>query len=341
MATLPSYDETTDSRRMHPTIRAILDAHNGILTAASALSYGVNGTMLARQVKRGQLIRVGQGAYVDRHWYQAEDESGRHLLRVRAIAATVPESVALSHYSAAVAWELPILGEIPSLAHFSRLSPGPNRSCGSHRIHRQYPTATAVEIGDLTVIDPAHTALGIAAKLGFNAAVVAADAALHRGLVQTSALADVVASCASWPGVTALRAALPILDAKSESPGESLTRLLLIELGFPCTSQEDIHDARDRLIGRVDFLIDQEYVAVEFDGAVKYVEDDANPRPNTVLFQEKLREDALRDAGYEVVRLSWADLRDPDGVRRRIRAAIARSRRRRAALGLEPSRRAS
>ena len=319
-------------------IRTALDAHNGTLTAADALRYGIDGTWLARAVKQRDLIRVGHGAYVSRHMYDGGAPADQHLLRVRALAATVPDSVALSHYSAAVAWELPIVGEIPTLAHFARTTEGPNRSCGSHRIHRRYPTATAVEIGDLQVIDAGHAVLGVAATLGMKAAVIAADAALARGLIDLSALASVATSCRSWPGVTALRAALPLLDAKAESPGESLARLLLLELGFACTSQEEIRDHRQQLLGRVDFLIDHEYVVIEFDGAIKYDPDEPEIRPKDALFREKIREDAIRDAGYEVVRLTWADLSNPDGVRRRVKAAIARSRQRRAALGLAPTR---
>lgn len=55
---------------------------------------------------------------------------------------------------------------------------------------------------------------------------------------------------------------------------------------------------------------------VEFDGAVKYADGDRR-----VLFDEKRREDALRRAGWVVVRLVWTDLSDPDGLTRRVVAA--------------------
>lgn len=45
---------------------------------------------------------------------------------------------------------------------------------------------------------------------------------------------------------------------------------------------------------------------------------------------EKLREDALRDLGLEVARWTWADLRDPAGVRRRVERALGRAAARRA-----------
>ena len=44
-----------------------------------------------------------------------------------------------------------------------------------------------------------------------------------------------------------------------------------------------------------------------------------------ILRQEKLREDRLRALGYEVVRLTWADLDDPGRVHDLITSAFARA----------------
>jgi hypothetical protein len=41
------------------------------------------------------------------------------------------------------------------------------------------------------------------------------------------------------------------------------------------------------------------------------------------VFAEKLREDAIRDAGFRVVRWIWADLDDFGDVVARLRAAFA------------------
>ena len=49
----------------------------------------------------------------------------------------------------------------------------------------------------------------------------------------------------------------------------------------------------------------------------------------SALRREKVREDRLRELGYEVVRLTWADLDDPSLVARRLEAAFARARTRR------------
>ena len=108
-------------------------------------------------------------------------------------------------------------------------------------------------------------------------------------------------------------------DAAAESPGESLTRLLLSGLGWPVRSQVRIHDEHG-LVGRVDFLVGTN-VIVEFDGMVKY--EGAGGR--TALAAEKRREDRLRAAGYQVVRIVWADLAHPERVARLVRQAAQRA----------------
>jgi hypothetical protein len=58
-------------------------------------------------------------------------------------------------------------------------------------------------------------------------------------------------------------------------------------------------------------------VLVEFDGRVKYDSGD-----QSVLFDEKRREDALRRAGWIIVRLVWADLSSVGLVRDRLDQAL-------------------
>lgn len=75
------------------------------------------------------------------------------------------------------------------------------------------------------------------------------------------------------------------------------------------------------LIGRVDFMFRAQRTIVEFDGAVKYDGSDGRRE----LVREKRREDRLRAGGYQVVRLTWADLDDPLRVLHLIHSAFARS----------------
>ena len=60
---------------------------------------------------------------------------------------------------------------------------------------------------------------------------------------------------------------------------------------------------------------------IEFDGAVKYEGADGRAE----LIREKHREDAIRAAGLQVVRLTWPDLDQPARVRTLVLDARSRA----------------
>lgn len=100
----------------------------------------------------------------------------------------------------------------------------------------------------------------------------------------------------------------------SESPGESRSRALMDELGFVIPAQQSVIET-DSGAFRVDFCWAEDRVIGEFDGRVKYFDEATlNGRdPKEVLYQEKHREDALRRAGWIVIRWTWAVLNAPAG----------------------------
>ena len=88
-------------------------------------------------------------------------------------------------------------------------------------------------IAGLLVTTPARTAFDIGRRLDFTSAVQRIDALMNATDVKVD---DVRAVMAAHPGVRGLRQlrhVLEVVDGGSESPYESLTRLLLIRNGFP------------------------------------------------------------------------------------------------------------
>jgi hypothetical protein len=61
----------------------------------------------------------------------------------------------------------------------------------------------------------------------------------------------------------------------------------------------------------VDAWFDQQAVAVEFDGRIKYTDPWRDRSPERVLWEEKRREDDLRALDIRVVRIADADLGTP------------------------------
>jgi hypothetical protein len=76
---------------------------------------------------------------------------------------------------------------------------------------------------------------------------------------------------------------------------------------------------------RVDFWWPEHGTVGEFDGRVKYGRLlRPGQDPAEVLWEEKRREDALRDTGASVVRWVWDEIPTFDPVADRIRRAFAR-----------------
>ncbi len=95
--------------------------------------------------------------------------------------------------------------------------------------------------------------------------------------------------------------------------------------GLPAPElQVEVSDADGGPLGRTDFGWHRGRLLGEFDGRVKYGRLlKPGETPGDAVFDEKVREDALRDSGSRVVRWIWAELAEPAIVVERIRRAIA------------------
>ncbi len=304
------------------------DLHGGVFLCRHALALGYDHDCIARAVKRREWRRLRRGAFTSQHRWDAADARARHLLMTHAVAQQVGPQSVVSHASSAVALGLPLQGVALSEVHVTRPYGTSRRSAGVAHHSASLDGADIVAAADLLVLSPARTSLDLAREWGRAAGMVAADAVLRTTTVTPQQLRDAAEQMADWPGGRDAAFVASEADARSETPGESLSRLVCLELGYPLVLQVEIEDGLGQVIARVDGLLFEEDVIVEFDGAVKYATDgDAG----SALFAEKKREDRLRELGFEFVRLTWGDLPLTQLVDRKIRRAIERSRERRAA----------
>ncbi len=130
-----------------------------------------------------------------------------------------------------------------------------------------------------------------------------------------------------WRGSSSAAGFVAFADGRAESALESVGRWRMRQLGLPQRElQLGLYDD-DGLIGYPDFLWVEQRVIGEADGLLKYRADDA------ALVREKVREDRLRDAGYEVFRFTWdLAVRRPALLEQRARRAFARAASRRASV---------
>jgi len=118
-----------------------------------------------------------------------------------------------------------------------------------------------------------------------------------------------------------------MLDGRSESAGESVSRVRLLEQGLPAPEpQYTVYDHRGNVVARSDFGWEDRRTVGEFDGKVKYGRL-LKPGQSVadVVYAERLREDAIRDQGWQVVRWTWTDLDRPDIIRDRVLRAFQRA----------------
>lgn len=153
--------------------------------------------------------------------------------------------------------------------------------------------------GRLLVPSRAWTALQLARWQPVHAAVIPIDSALRLGC-DRSTLQSLADRMLSWPGAAAIPTAIAESDARSESPLESLSRLLMVRLGLPRPILQ--HDLR--ISGRhyrPDFLWPEQRVIGEADGMAKYAD-------GAAISDEKRRQGRLQGSGYVVYRWGWAEV---------------------------------
>ncbi|GAA2109810.1 hypothetical protein GCM10009841_31390 [Microlunatus panaciterrae] len=296
------------------------------ILSSDLLAQGYSRDEVRRMHRRGELVRLRRGAYL-----KPESEPpaarDRHLQLVRATLPQVSEAAVVSHVSAAVLHGLPVWTDSLDRVHLTRdRSSGGRRASGVHVHTAPLPTDEVVQLDGIRVTSLARTVVDLGRSQPYERAVAAGDRALAGGL-DPADLDEAMGRARHRPGMASARRAVAFLDPRSESPGESLSRVTLAQLGLmPTELQLRIVGGDGRLVARTDFGWREHRTVGEFDGRIKYgrllspgqsLED--------VLFKEKLREDALRDLGWEVVRWVWADLYRPEVIAERLRRAFTRA----------------
>lgn len=309
---------------MDAQLAGIAAAQGGVVLLRQAAECGYSEDEVRSLLRRREWVRLRRGAYMQAARFTALDERARHVGHVHAVlAARAGSEVVASHVSAAILHGLDTWGLPLSEVHVTRTSGASRHEGGVHHHRAELAPPDVVECSGLPTTSSARTVLDLAREAPFEPALVTADCALHRGLVTTEELRSELQRYRTWPGARRASRVVYLADGRSESVGETRSRVLFLGQGLPTPCLQalvvDSHgDAR-----RVDFLFKAQRTIVEFDGRLKYgrTADEAAD----ALVAERLREERLLEAGFEVVRLTWRDLLTPERTAARIRAAFARA----------------
>lgn len=289
---------------------SIEEASRSIHTRRELLDAGMSSRTIAQAVETGEHRRIQRNRYVRGEvWAELWPES-RHLLEVCAAEHEMRDGGGVvSHESAGVLRSLPLYRHVPDAVHVtmptgSRMSsrPGLRRHCDL------LPDEDIAVVAGIRCTTLDRTVFDLARTLSWEAAVAAADAALRQVAMRGDRYDEIAAEewrermldrCSRSRGVRGIRQAEGVIrfaDGRSESTGESVSRLQLRRLGFRRLRLQVAVAGPNGQEYRVDLGIDDVDAFYEFDGMGKY-RDEAMRSGRTVeqvVLDEKRREDWIR-----------------------------------------------
>jgi very-short-patch-repair endonuclease len=223
------------------------------------------GEAAARGITRG-ILRTSAWDHISHDLYGPAGSADALRDRCRALRRVLPPGAAFSHFTLARLLDL-WLPRLPDwLPVQATLPPGavrPERSGlwvarSRARLHRP------IAFEDLLGV-PIPAMIGqLAEDLTLLDLVVAIDCVLHRSWCSVTDIRRGIKP--RQRGAPRLRAALELVDARSESPWETILRLLLVLCGFDVEPQRLINDAAGRFVARGDIWLPGTRRILEYDG---------------------------------------------------------------------------
>lgn len=263
---------------------------------------------LARQVRTGELTRVRHGAYAAAQ--QPADEVERHRALISGTWPLIGKDAVLSHESAAVIHGLPIAERGLGPVQLTRAVGGHGRVQRNIRVHfGSLEPHDVTEVDGLRLTCLERTAVDLARASGYERAVAVLDAALHQG-ASGELIEEILSHQRRWRGIATARRASAFADGRAESVGESFSRVRMAQAWLPAPElQYAVFSRSGAWLARCDFAWPDFRLIGEFDGRIKYIGSPQQVAATVVA--EKAREQAIRDAGWVVVRWGWTDLSGP------------------------------
>lgn len=170
----------------------------------------------------------------------------------------------------------------------------------------------------LRITSPPRTWCDLAVVLAVPELVAAGDWLLRNGMATTASLEHGALARSDRRGIGRIRAALPMLDPRSESPKESELRALVLLAGLPTPIPNvEIRTPTGRFIARVDLLFEEYGEILEYQG-------DHHRTDRRQWRRDRTREAELESHGYHVTEITDDDLADPRSLLDRVARNLGR-----------------
>jgi hypothetical protein len=175
----------------------------------------------------------------------------------------------------------------------------------------------AQAIRGLPVTTPARTAFDLGRRLSLEEGVRRVDALMNATDIKVDDIETVARTHPGVRGLRQLRQTLDFVDGGAGSPYESLTRLLLVQAGFPRPqTQIPVLDEYGFVVARIDMGWSEYLVGVDFEGAHHWT----NPMTRTWDVE---RYHLLPELGWNDIRLTSGMLHNtPQRFLDRVGAAL-------------------
>jgi hypothetical protein len=289
----------------------------GLVTTRELRRLGDDGQSWRRRVANGTAIQVKRGAFCSKDDWDGLYPSERHLLIVYAVADSHPTAI-FTGMSAAALYGLPMLGSWPIRAQLAlpAMTGGRSSTVAEVSSHPILP-GDVIDFAPLKIAAPIRAMTDLASTTPFAFAVQIVDRALRTGLVAEQSLREFRPT--RTRGSRSIERAFAFATGLADSPGESMSRALIHELGFPEPQLQTIHNRGGGGFYRTDFEWPEYRVIGEYDGVGKYLKSDqlGSKTPGEAVYAEKRREDELRrTSGSTVARWGTPELRAPAILRR-------------------------
>ncbi|MGL5406313.1 MAG: hypothetical protein ACRDAX_05935 [Propionibacteriaceae bacterium] len=225
-----------------------------LVTRSALLRQGYTDRSIARNVANGDLLRHIPGIYIVGP-SKNPDDLHRYLAQCLTPPKMLPGRWKLLH----LYHGLPVL-QVPT--RLEAVVPGIGRSRQNSRIQirsAELPESATVIIGKTTITSICRTIADISRFRSFQAGVVVADAALCQARrnqnepLLRSNIAEQLSLLHGHKGISQARRIVEFANSGGESPGESLSRIVIDRLGFPTPLlQYEVRDDTGRFLGRSD-----------------------------------------------------------------------------------------
>ena len=295
--------------------------------------HGWHSRRVRREVGNGYLRVIRPGVYARGSDIESLSREGTIVVRAQALALVSASRPLFCGITAAALLGLPCLRD-DGLLHVLATESRPSGGFGVVRHRGPDDERRYVEAEGLRCTPLARTVADVGRSESRDVAVSLADAALRERAFRAPDVYDFDEAARfrdealSWArlatrGRRAAERALTLADGRAQLPGESVSRLRLLDIGFAQPSlQVPVPGPRGTMY-RVDFGLDDVDAWGEFDGMVKYrgLAEASARTPHSIVEEEKRREDWIRGTTQRrFARWTWEHLADASTLGRRLAA---------------------